>query len=588
MALSIPNVEAPEIEYKTPGGNKGAGAVARTNATNAAIYANAQNAVGFQKGIQDYYLDKLQADVVADIQDDNAKDQYRSVMQQRDIQIQSQLQAYQRNSENIATQLRLNREAALRADRQSETVLQDRLKQESYKLEELNLARSEDVARSRADFKTAKNAYKTAEQDFLYSKAFNEFQVGADLQELSYQESQNKLDFVEQRRAQKDKRDALIRESQRFTSDAQYQFSQADRQFTELESLESFKRDSLDREFQRFRSGQNYVRAQALQQFENQRADALFNTQQRMMKEVQDLGQVLSRGQRGRSAARGAQAVAAMAGIDIARFSDQINRAEDVYTATKDRVREVKQEQRKERKARKARSFEVVEQGAGTRDDQQARLQERVEEQTKENRAQYRSSVKAEKLASRRRAIQSKRNEDERLNRRSLGQFVDVQSSLKRDREQVAAKTQMDLVSTITGLKQEAFSMDRRALGESMLSAVDAYESSKDDIWLKKMEADMKAYSSRMFEPQFTDAPKQPFKTPRFQTFPPTVPLEVPRGAVAPRPEAPKQSGLSKVLQIGGLVVGALAAPFTAGGSVAAAAAFAGVGAGLSATSAFV
>ena len=151
-----------------------------------------------------------------------------------------------------------------------------------------------------------------------------------------------------------------------------------------------------------------------------------------------------------------------------------------------------------------------------------------------------------------------------------------------------AAQERMSLISQTTGLRIEAFEMDRRAIGESMMSALNAFESQKDDVYLRKYEADVRAYATRMYEPKFVDAPKEPFEVPIFEQPEPSRPIEVPR-AGHPRPQQPpKQSGLSKVLQVGAMVVGAVAAPFTAGGSVAAAAALTGVSAAMGATSAFV
>ena len=96
--------------------------------------------------------------------------------------------------------------------------------------------------------------------------------------------------------------------------------------------------------------------------------------------------------------------------------------------------------------------------------------------------------------------------------------------------------------------------MDRRAIGESIkVAAETAWESSNEDIWLNQMRLMSRHMPNRMFEPKFADAPKAPFQAPSFPSIPPSKPIEVPRGAVAPRPEAPKQSGLSKVLQVGAL-----------------------------------
>ena len=112
------------------------------------------------------------------------------------------------------------------------------------------------------------------------------------------------------------------------------------------------------------------------------------------------------------------------------------------------------------------------------------------------------------------------------------------------------------------------FNMNRRELGETMISALNGYEQSKEQIFLDKFKADSQAYASRMAEPQFADAPKEPFKLPELKFVTPPLPLEVPQGQPAPQPKQQKTSVFGKILQIGGMVLAAGAAIPTGGGSM--------------------
>ena len=92
-----------KINYKTPGNNGGSAAVARTNATNSAIYANATNAINYQQALTDYVQDETEREIVTDLKNTTAEEQYKLQMQNRDIQMDSQLQAYERESKECCT-----------------------------------------------------------------------------------------------------------------------------------------------------------------------------------------------------------------------------------------------------------------------------------------------------------------------------------------------------------------------------------------------------------------------------------------------------------------------------------------------------
>ena len=746
---SIPRGLQPlKIDYKDPGGNGGQGAVARANATNAAIYANATNAQAYQNALTGYVADETQRMVVTDIKNDLAKEQYTLQMQQRDIQMDSQLQAFKRNQETVAQQLEFNRLAAIRAQKQSEGVYKDRLKAEEFKLRTLNNQYAQGQSQRNYEAKQAVNAFTTAEQNSILEKDRATFNAARTVRNLDFQNSQNNLAFAESFARNQDIRDDLIRRFGNTLSEADYNYEQYQEEFNRAESAQLFQREandrtlaaqnslkifqqeqldekqenlkaskefeseslglafdrfeaakgfekdsldrqlsryenakdeeireleynydefdnaktfekeSLDRQLSRFKAAKDYEKAQALIQYEDKRAQSMFQTEARLFQRASQLGQQLARGQSGRSAARGLRSISAMAGIDLARLNDQMDRAYDVYNAITtradaekseqdtditskktyitsqvnraklnknqkvSRAGQMKAEQRSETNARKLRiGSEITEQETDTnqrqsriaqeiieardlKDDQktrlsdvygeqaaeklarntrsksiveesrtrknlnQNRLQQRLDESRQESVDKFNQSFDADMRERTRILNLNVRNRDLQMEAKVGADIQKREADVQAQQKKQDAKDRLNLIAETTGLKAEVFNMDRRAIGESVLSAASAYDSAVEDIWLKKYEGDVKTYANRMFEPKFVDAPKAPFQTPSFPSIPPSMPIEVPRGSVAPRPEAPKQSGLSKVLQIGAIAVGALAAPLTAGGSL--------------------
>lgn len=103
-------------------------------------------------------------------------------------------------------------------------------------------------------------------------------------------------------------------------------------------------------------------------------------------------------------------------------------------------------------------------------------------------------------------------------------------------------------------------------LGNSMVSAMNAFQQDKQTIFMDKFQADAAAIAQMMTKPQFADAPPTPYVIPDPEFIVPPVPIEVPKSQIPPSP--PSQSGLSKALTIAGAVVGAAAAPLTLGASL--------------------
>ena len=613
-----------EIDYKEPGGNKGQGAVARTNATNAAMYANAVNAQNYNFALGEWKADQVEGDIIRKIKTDQAAEQYKLLMQNREIQIDSQLNAFKRNSENVATQLELNRKAALAAESNAESVLKDRIKQQKYAQEELDLKFEGETAQRQFEFRDVARSIENAQENYFLNKASVDLEAGRTISGINFAKAQEINQFLENQAQQQDQRNNISRNYQQFASQSQFDFSMLEFDQNSLEENEKdgrkarlreeertkarkeFEKQALDRGLSRFEASKEFDKMVAYKNFEDTRAQLMFQKQQRMFQETAQLGQALSRGQRGRSAARGMQSISALAGIDLAGMTDQINRAYDTYDMQATRTDAEVAEQRTETQAQKLRINQEIDEvrtetqaqidasiGRSSRARQKtnrrkSRTQQVLDERQQQSLDEFNQSLGAETRALDRLNTSKSRYTDLKDEAQQNQKLLIAKGKRQRDQTVTEAEDRIEALQKAFGVSKRVFQMDRKQIGESMMSAMSAYESSVEDIWMKKYEADAKAYAARMFEPRFADAPKAPFQIPKFTTQKPTRPIEVPRGAVAPRPQAPQRSTASKILGIGGMILGAVAAPFTAGGSLAAGAAIAGVGAAATVGSAFV
>ena len=137
-------------------------------------------------------------------------------------------------------------------------------------------------------------------------------------------------------------------------------------------------------------------------------------------------------------------------------------------------------------------------------------------------------------------------------------------AAANRDISKARTAITRDRVLTLETVANNRFALSAEDLGESMISALQGFEQQKQQIFLDKFKADAQAYAARMTEPQFADAPKEPFKIPDVKFIPPPMPIEVPKGQVQKQPQQ-KTSTLGKILQIGGLALAAAAIPVSAG-----------------------
>ena len=149
-----------------------------------------------------------------------------------------------------------------------------------------------------------------------------------------------------------------------------------------------------------------------------------------------------------------------------------------------------------------------------------------------------------------------------------------------------------NLIAAELGFTAEQLDMTAEQLGESILSATAANTRTKKNLKRMAQQENQSAFYQRMARPKFTALPKPPYEV-EMPKFAPVVKMASPGEFLnasdsgylnATRP-ASGPSGISKALSIGGAVLGAVAAPFTAGASLAGAGAFmsAGTAAGLSA-----
>ena len=100
-----------------------------------------------------------------------------------------------------------------------------------------------------------------------------------------------------------------------------------------------------------------------------------------------------------------------------------------------------------------------------------------------------------------------------------------------------------------------------------MLAAAEARKFAMSEIARGKVQADLQTDASRMLPPRFAPDPPKPYKAEMPTLVPPPEPVPVTREAFQ-IPQPKKQSGMSKVLAIGGAVLGIAGAAFTGGASL--------------------
>lgn len=532
-----------------------------------------------------------------------ARDSYKDIMQQRDIQMNAQLEAYGRNQEFVAQQLAFNREGARRALGDAETVLGDRLKQVQLQEQSLALQRQEQAIATAAqrasldvsDFKTTQDtrlALAQAERnkalrDTAVSLSGERANLGFRSQSLAQQRARLGLQRqqlgVDQSRLRIDQSRLGIDQSrlgideQRLGIDEQRLGIDQQRQEIQAQEL------ALDRKAY----GLDYE----LDEFT---ARTAYELQQNQIKQILDVGKVRASGRQGVSASRAQQTVLALAGFNSARLNDSLIR----FTANTAKERGFLE-----------REAELVENQKGFVDRRSQFVDRKSQFVDSKSAFVDREAGfvdRASDFVDRQQGFINKEGEfvdtQDEINTAERGVFREEQK-LRREENRAQYETVTDAaeaskrISRATNaidrerLRQlevvtnNRFKMKRSELGETLLSALNGYQQSKEQIFFDKFKADAQAYANRMATPQFADAPDEPYTIPEIEFIPPPIPIEVPKGQVQKQPQQ-KTSVFGKILQIGGMVASAVAIPLTAGASapltVAQGAALAGTGAALS------
>lgn len=251
------------------------------------------------------------------------------------------------------------------------------------------------------------------------------------------------------------------------------------------------------------RSNRDQQIQRSLDAIANEGARSAYSAQEVKIQELVETGAQAARGQKGNSARRAVQSIQALSGMNTARIADDLLR--------------FKTQQEKQ-------------QGFARSDF--ARFES--QQQTQQGFARSASTLAVDRAKEEQRAFKE---------RASL--------------ERATIEIDYEVATNRMNLSLEE-------LGESMISATNAFENEKVKIFQDKFQADAAAMASEMLKPRFADPALPPFVIPQPEFNLPPLPIEVPKGQLPP-PAPSGPSGLSKALMIGGAVLGAVA---TGGGSI--------------------
>lgn len=584
--VSSPLVEVPTIDF-SPDNN-------RQNIRDASNLAGLVDyEVRLDQGARDY-----ESAVAAQaLQREQARQNFIDVMKNRNLSMNATLQAYGANQEAIANQLFFNEAGANRAEADARTVLGDRLQSINFAQQELDLTQQQQGIQRAAEIANlqVRNFQASQEQQFALEDAQNQEnyalrasgiaretadksayfrEIAANQgREFAITDAQNEENFALRSAA-------LSREAADLRLDFQKTAADQQRDFTldEAQEEENFalRAAALNRQ-----TGD--VRANF--ELQQRRNKAAFDTQQMLLQKVVNLGQSAARGRMGATAAQSRQSINALAGMQTAQIQQELlgfvtqASVENQLRAQGQRLSIDQAAATKRSKVDRA-NFQAdlteaqvdMEKRMASEGQQLAIDQAKATRKSKKDRANFNADLVANQ------AEFDKRINSERQ-QLAIDQAADTKSS-QVDRantnlqvtqtRSVIAKAQIDLMKEVA---DNRLAMESEKLGESMISALAGYEQQKERIFLDKFKADAQAYASRMSEPEFADAPKEPFELPEIPYIPPVLPIEQPKG-MSMKVEQQTSSLFSKILTIGGMIVGAAAAPLTAGGSIGATAGF--------------
>ena len=227
-----PEVNPVKVDYVSADGDKEIN-VLKNNAKNAATYANVLNQLEYDAALESRAFDKVQTETSKLLQDEIAADKYNTAIQSRDIQIDAQLEAFRKNQQGVAEQLKLNRLAAVRAEGQAESIYRDRIKNEFFKLEGATNKRLQEIANTRSQFNDAARSREDAVKNFTLNQRRASLQGDANTRQLDFQETQVKEQFLETQAQGEDARVKIERDYEFLASQSQFEYDRASQQFSE-------------------------------------------------------------------------------------------------------------------------------------------------------------------------------------------------------------------------------------------------------------------------------------------------------------------------------------------------------------------
>ena len=528
------------------------------------------------------------------LQREQARQNFIDSMKNRNLSMNATLQAYGANQEAIANQLFFNEAGANRAEADARTVLGDRLQGINFAQQELDFNQQQQGIQRASELANlqVRNFQASQDREFAYQDAQQQENFALRASGISRETADQSAYFREvaanQGRefaltdAQNEQNlalrsAALSREAADLRLDFQKTAADQQRDFTldEAQEEENFalRAAALNRQ-----TGD--VRANF--ELQQRRNKAAYDTQQMLLQKVVNLGQSAARGRMGATAAQSRQSINALAGMQTAQIQQELlgfvsqASVENELRAKGQRLSIDQAASTKQSKVDRA-NFQAdlteaqvsMEKRMSSEGQQLAIDQAEATASSKKDRANFSADLVANQVEF-----------DKRINSERQQLAIDQADATKQSQQEradsnlqvtqttsVIAKAQIDLMKQVA---DNRLAMESEKLGESMISALSGYEQQKERIFLDKFKADAQAYASRMSEPEFADAPKEPFKLPEIPYIPPPLPIKQPKG-MSMKVQEQSSSLFSKILTIGGMVVAAAAAPLTAGGSITAA-----------------
>ena len=271
--LEITPFQPPTIKVDYKEGANSEKGVMKENAANQSIFGNAQSYLNYTQTLGNFYLDRIESDIVRGIQTDQQRQEYVSYMQNRDLQMNAQLRAFERSNEATAKQFEFNSLAAQRAKDDLDLQLNERLKGLDFEMENSLINYSGDILQAGSQLTQLSDDFDAAQVNADVDDLFTEFTRGTTQSAIAYQ---------------------MLQDQQAF-----------DNTVTEL----AFRAEEAERSF-----------TDQLAQTNNQKLNAKLET-------IMQRGQAAARGQRGISAQRGLNTISALGGINQAALNDSILRA---------------------------------------------------------------------------------------------------------------------------------------------------------------------------------------------------------------------------------------------------------------------